>query len=123
MEGRYIKNTSPNGIDNPGFQIENGPNGDTVCDLKPNNPYIIENNAPKRRKSIVQLTREALPRLENYRNSKRAAKRPSLGELHGGDDNIKKVSFFFLVYFHFCFISIILFFIILLFRCIESKSV
>lgn len=37
----------------------------------------------KRKRSLAQLTREALPRLENYRNSKRALKRPSLGELHG----------------------------------------
>lgn len=31
----------------------------------------------------VWLLREALPRLDNYRISKRALKRPSLGELHG----------------------------------------
>uniref|UniRef100_A0A1L8DDI6 Putative solute carrier family 12 n=2 Tax=Nyssomyia neivai TaxID=330878 RepID=A0A1L8DDI6_9DIPT len=36
-----------------------------------------------RKKSLAQLTREALPRLDNYRISKRALKRPSLGELHG----------------------------------------
>ncbi|XP_059611500.1 bumetanide-sensitive sodium-(potassium)-chloride cotransporter isoform X2 [Phlebotomus argentipes] len=36
-----------------------------------------------RKKSFAQLTREALPRLDNYRISKRALKRPSLGELHG----------------------------------------
>lgn len=40
----------------------------------------------RRKRSLAQLTREALPRLENYRNSKRALKRPSLGELHG--DNL-----------------------------------
>ncbi|CAG9790969.1 unnamed protein product [Diatraea saccharalis] len=40
----------------------------------------------KRKRSLAQLTREALPRMENYRNSKRALKRPSLGELHG--DNL-----------------------------------
>jgi hypothetical protein len=32
---------------------------------------------------ISSLTSEALPRLDNYRISKRALKRPSLGELHG----------------------------------------
>lgn len=37
----------------------------------------------RRKRSLAQLTREALPRMENYRNSKRALKRPSLGELHG----------------------------------------
>lgn len=36
-----------------------------------------------RKKSLAQLTREALPRLDNYRISKRGLKRPSLGELHG----------------------------------------
>ncbi|XP_077285790.1 sodium potassium chloride cotransporter [Arctopsyche grandis] len=36
-----------------------------------------------RKRSLAQLTREALPRLDNYRISKRALKRPSLGELHG----------------------------------------
>lgn len=40
----------------------------------------------RRKRSLAQLTREALPRMENYRNSKRALKRPSLGELHG--DNL-----------------------------------
>jgi hypothetical protein len=30
--------------------------------------------------------REALPRLDNYRISKRALKRPSMGELHGDPD-------------------------------------
>lgn len=37
----------------------------------------------RRKRSLAQLTREALPRMENYRSSKRAFKRPSLGELHG----------------------------------------
>lgn len=46
----------------------------------------------KRRRSLAQFTREALPRLENYRNSKRALKRPSLGELHGGEEFFVKVS-------------------------------
>lgn len=48
----------------------------------------------KRRKSLAQFTKEALPRLENYRISKRGLKRPSLGELHGGEDNFVKVRFF-----------------------------
>lgn len=37
----------------------------------------------RRKRSLAQMTREALPRLDNYRNSRRALKRPSLGELHG----------------------------------------
>ncbi|GAB0086660.1 bumetanide-sensitive sodium-(potassium)-chloride cotransporter [Sergentomyia squamirostris] len=44
----------------------------SVCDME-----------AARKKSLAQLTREALPRLDNYRISKRALKRPSLGELHG----------------------------------------
>ncbi|XP_055901935.1 bumetanide-sensitive sodium-(potassium)-chloride cotransporter isoform X1 [Eupeodes corollae] len=36
-----------------------------------------------RKFSLAQLTREALPRLDNYRTSKRNLKRPSIGELHG----------------------------------------
>ncbi|XP_017467653.1 PREDICTED: bumetanide-sensitive sodium-(potassium)-chloride cotransporter [Rhagoletis zephyria] len=36
-----------------------------------------------RKYSLAQLTTEALPRLDNYRISKRNMKRPSIGELHG----------------------------------------
>lgn len=53
----------------------------------------LHDPAGKRRRSLAQFTREALPRLENYRNSKRAMKRPSLGELHGGEELFIKVSF------------------------------
>lgn len=51
----------------------------------------LHDPAGKRRRSLAQFTREALPRLENYRNSKRALKRPSLGELHGGEEYFVKV--------------------------------
>jgi hypothetical protein len=39
------------------------------------------------RRSLVHMTREALPRVGNYRNrlSIQAAQRPTLGELHEGD--------------------------------------
>ncbi|KAG4075171.1 hypothetical protein HA402_006188 [Bradysia odoriphaga] len=43
-----------------------------------------------RKFSFAQLTREALPRLENYRRSLRALKRPSLGILHGEDFEINQ---------------------------------
>jgi solute carrier family 12 (sodium/potassium/chloride transporter), member 2 len=43
-----------------------------------------------RRLSFSQSTREALPRLDNYRVSKRALKRPSMGELHGDPDKTGK---------------------------------
>lgn len=46
--------------------------------------YPVGNMDPKnRRSSLAQLTREALPRLDHYKNCVQAMKRPSLGELHG----------------------------------------
>ncbi|KAI8434405.1 hypothetical protein MSG28_012443 [Choristoneura fumiferana] len=55
-----------------------------VAVVAPSQPDTWLHDAGWRRKrSLAQLTREALPRMENYRNSKRALKRPSLGELHG----------------------------------------
>jgi hypothetical protein len=42
------------------------------------------------RYSLAHLTREALPRLDHYRNCLEAIKRPSLGEVHG-DLNEEKV--------------------------------
>lgn len=84
------------GIDNCGLQLhENVPvtnngNGDTVGDLANTGSSVhLHENVGKRRRSLAQLTREVLPRLENYRTSRRALKRPSLGELHGGEDGIK----------------------------------
>lgn len=86
--------SKPNGgIDNAAFELREKcvviNETDRVPDLSKStnfNGYIVDHYVPKRKKSLVQLTREALPRLENYRNSRRAIKRPSLGELHGGDD-------------------------------------
>ncbi|XP_044762363.1 bumetanide-sensitive sodium-(potassium)-chloride cotransporter [Coccinella septempunctata] len=88
----------PNGgVDNAAFELREkcvviNETGDRVPELAKNanfNGFIVDQYVPRRKKSLVQLTREALPRLENYRNSRRAIKRPSLGELHGGDDWIK----------------------------------
>ena len=45
--------------------------------------YTPEPEPQERKISLVHLTREALPRLDNYRNCKSAIKRPSIGELHG----------------------------------------
>ncbi|KAJ8946616.1 hypothetical protein NQ318_007219 [Aromia moschata] len=90
MERYLPKNeTNGGGIDNAAFQLQE--NGDTGGYAKNRHSSVSSSSlhVPKRKKSIVQLTREALPRLENYRNSRRAVKRPSLGELHGGDDNVK----------------------------------
>ncbi|XP_063908850.1 bumetanide-sensitive sodium-(potassium)-chloride cotransporter isoform X1 [Zophobas morio] len=93
MDGRFTLQPAKDsgGVDNGAFQLhENGvTKEDTLSDLKPTPPnsHFVPQ---KRKKSLVQLTREALPRLENYRNSRRAAKRPSLGELHGGEDTVKQ---------------------------------
>jgi hypothetical protein len=53
--------------------------------------YPAASSDPKpHRYSLAHLTREALPRLDHYRNCLEAIKRPSLGELHG-DVNEDKV--------------------------------
>lgn len=93
MENRFsVNRVNSEGIDNPGLELQenNTGNKDTVGELvNTTSSTCLYENPGRRRRSLVQLTREALPRLENYRNSKRALKRPSLGELHGGEDCIK----------------------------------
>lgn len=99
MEGsRFSIKRVPNGHINEGLQLNENcvHNGrDTISDLvtTTSTTCLYDNPPPKRKRSLVQLTREALPRLENYRNSKRALKRPSLGELHGGEETIKVNNF------------------------------
>jgi hypothetical protein len=52
--------------------------------------YPVVSSDPKiRRNSLAQLTREALPRLDHYRNCIQATKRPSLGELYGEPSEVK----------------------------------
>lgn len=63
---------------------ETAERGDAVVGSQPDT--WLHDAGWRRKRSLAQLTREALPRMENYRNSKRALKRPSLGELHG--DNL-----------------------------------
>jgi hypothetical protein len=85
---------------------ENGANDKTKTESFRNEVHLNVNNyirrnsrtvpalpvdGERRKFSLAQLTREALPRLDNYRISKRALKRPSLGELHG-DPEQKAVS-------------------------------
>lgn len=99
MEGsRFSIKRVQNGHINEGLQLNENcvQNGhDTIGDLvtTTSTTCLYDNPPPKRKRSLVQLTREALPRLENYRNSKRALKRPSLGELHGGEETIKVSKF------------------------------
>lgn len=58
-------------------------NLDAVADIKCSSTICLPDFANRRRRSLAQMTREALPRLDFYRNSRRALRRPSLGELHG----------------------------------------
>jgi hypothetical protein len=52
--------------------------------------YPVASTDPKsHRNSLAQLTREALPRLDHYRNCIQAIKRPSLGELYGDASEVK----------------------------------
>lgn len=93
-QGRFsVKGVMSEGIDNAGLQLHESYQSkqDAVGDIVNNSTSStsLHENPGRRRRSLVQLTREALPRLENYRNSKRALKRPSLGELHEGNDFVK----------------------------------
>lgn len=85
------------GVDNKAFHMQEsnmpynfGENSSpsTVCVENAENSLKEINSSP--------ITTEALPRLENYRTSRRTAKRPSLGELHGQNDNTKVNNFHFL---------------------------
>ncbi|XP_066147289.1 bumetanide-sensitive sodium-(potassium)-chloride cotransporter isoform X2 [Euwallacea fornicatus] len=78
------------GYENGGFQMqENGKFKHRFSSSDhPSKDYFMGDK--RRKKSIVQITKEVLPRLENYRNSRRAIKRPSLGELHGTEDSNKE---------------------------------
>jgi hypothetical protein len=46
---------------------------------------------PRRKRSLAQMTREALPRMDNYRNlmSVAAVQRPTIGELYEGVEEEK----------------------------------
>lgn len=83
------------GVDNDGLQMSErccskpDATGDYVNTTSTTCLYDITTEADKRKKSLAQYTREAFPRLENYRNSRRAFKRPSLAQLHAGDESAK----------------------------------
>ncbi|KAF7286712.1 hypothetical protein GWI33_004336 [Rhynchophorus ferrugineus] len=71
--------------ENPAFQMqENGGMGNGTQKAR----FSIDFADKKIKKSLVQITKEVLPRSENYRNSRRAVKRPSLGELHGTEEYV-----------------------------------
>lgn len=83
MEGQFHQTEA--GIENPAFQLQEQTQKTDLGDSKhfTRNSGHQNGQAPRRKKSLMQLTKEVLPRLENYRNSKKAIKRPSLGQLHG----------------------------------------
>lgn len=56
-----------------------------------NHAFITDMGIPQmdRKRSFAHHTIEALPRLDNYRNDLQALKRPSLGELHGEEKDMK----------------------------------
>uniref|UniRef100_A0A6P4EY10 Uncharacterized protein LOC108047371 isoform X1 n=1 Tax=Drosophila rhopaloa TaxID=1041015 RepID=A0A6P4EY10_DRORH len=53
--------------------------------------HFLRKSDAERKFSLAQLTKESLPRLDNYRISMRNLKRPSIGELQG--EAVDQVSF------------------------------
>uniref|UniRef100_T1I302 Uncharacterized protein n=1 Tax=Rhodnius prolixus TaxID=13249 RepID=T1I302_RHOPR len=76
--------TSPSGggyaYDNPGLLLDSGSYHHGDPESKPRN---------RERNSFCTLTLESLPTVDSYSNNTDAAKRPSLGELHGEPAYIK----------------------------------
>lgn len=101
MENKFSIRRVEEGLDNDGLQMKEtggvilSVNNDNVNGLVNTNTAsttcLYETSGTKRRRSLAQLTREALPRLENYRNSRRALKRPSIGELLHGSEKVLEV--------------------------------
>lgn len=92
--------TSPSGggyaYDNPGLLLDSGSYHHGDPESKPRN---------RERNSFCTLTLESLPTVDSYSNNTDAAKRPSLGELHGEPAYIKVnkplIRFIFVVAFFF----------------------
>lgn len=74
-------NPNSNGYLNPAFLSDNG--------SARNELGLPDGN---RKTSFVHDTREALPRVDNYRNDMQALKRPSIGELHGEEKDLKVIN-------------------------------
>ncbi|PNF24775.1 Bumetanide-sensitive sodium-(potassium)-chloride cotransporter [Cryptotermes secundus] len=75
----------------PGVSKMKASTDGNIPDLDQGNvTYPVVSSDPKiRRNSLAQLTREALPRVDHYRNCIEATKRPSLGELYGEPSGVK----------------------------------
>lgn len=80
MSGRRfnVAKAMQGGIDNPAMDMGSMPTG---LNLNPSGEVFTL----PRTDSRCQLTMEALPREDYYKNNKDAMKRPSIGELHGED--------------------------------------
>ena len=84
--GQFAHDNVMQGVpENEMLELEDSP-GD-LAGVAPNT-YPV-NDPKQRRRSLAQLTREALPRADHYRYGLSAMKRPSLGELHGEPIEIK----------------------------------
>lgn len=76
--------------------VQNARNNEISEPVQGHATYPVASNDPKiHRNSLAQLTREALPRLDHYRNCVQAMKRPSLGELYGDVSEVKVRPFYF----------------------------
>ena len=70
--------------ENTELQVDSCPNAYVNQGYLSEIPYNAD-----RKKSFQHNTLEALPRLDNYRNDFIGLKRPSLGELHGEEKDLK----------------------------------
>ncbi|KAL0271481.1 UNVERIFIED_CONTAM: hypothetical protein PYX00_008562 [Menopon gallinae] len=95
MENRFMVRRVSNSVvpmpnlpEHMELQVNPNPNGFI------NHGFISEMGLPHtdRKQSFAHHTIEALPRLDNYRNDLQALKRPSLGELHGEEKDMKDVN-------------------------------
>lgn len=78
----------------PRFQVERV--GGSNEEMDPLNPDEEEDYVSSNAKSFRHFTREALPRMDNYRNimSIQAAVRPTLEELHNETEHGKVINCF-----------------------------
>lgn len=70
--------------ENMELQVDTSPNSYINYGYMTDVPYSGD-----RKRSFQHHTLEALPRLDNYRNDFDGLKRPSLGELHGEEKDMK----------------------------------
>lgn len=86
------------GVDNKAFDIQEHGTLDNFEETGASSTVSVENAENFLKEINSPMTTEALPRLEYYRTSRRTAKRPSLGELHGQSENTKVIFFLYSVF-------------------------